>query len=214
MSDEQSEINLAKLYPPFADKLRQLIAVLGGNWIVDDGFRSFAEQSAYYEQGRSRPGALITRDRAGYSAHNYGVAAHLLPTVEGVVARDNAAFLQLATEAANAGLQWGGNDLSGKFVEMSRVEMVILSMDECLALFKTGGLPAVWATFDAQLGIVKQEVVPEPTPEVAAELAAEIPAEEAVVEVEPEPEVDATPGKKKSPVVERRENAAKAKGKK
>lgn len=161
MNDEQSEINLGKLYPPFAEKLRQLIAALGGNWIVDDGFRTFAEQGAYYQQGRSRPGALITRDRAGYSGHNYGTAAHLVPTVEGVVARDNATFLRLATEAVNLGLQWGGNDLSGKFIEMSRVEMVILSMDECLALFKKGQLPAVWAAFDAQLGIVSDAPTPE-----------------------------------------------------
>lgn len=205
MIDEQSEQILAKLYPSFAEKLRQLIGVLGEGWRVDEGFRSFDEQGAYFAQGRSRPGALITRDRAGYSAHNYGSAAHLVPTVDGAAVRDNAAFLQLANEAANAGLQWGGNDLTGKFVEMSRVEMVILSMDECLVLFKTGGMPAVWAAFDQQLGIVKQEVVPEaPTEEVAAELEAEVGAENVVEE--PAEEV-AEPVKKKSPVVARREKA-------
>lgn len=208
MIDEHSEAVLAQLYPPFAEKLRQLIGVLGENWRVDEGLRSFDEQGAYYAQGRSRPGALITRDRAGYSAHNYGTAAHVRPTVEGqVVSGNNAGFLALATEAINLGLEWGGNDPSGKFVEMSRVEIVILSMDECLALFKKGGLPAVWEAFNAKLGIVPEA----PTAAVAEELKAEIRAEEAS---EPEPEKAEAAKPQKSAVVLRREKAAAKKNKK
>lgn len=221
MIDEQSEQVLAKLYPPFAEKLRQLISVLGENWRVNEGFRSFDEQGAYFAQGRSRPGALITRDRAGYSGRCYGTVASLVPSVEGSVVRDNAAFLQLATEAQSLGLQWGGTDTTGKFVEMSRVEMVILSMDECLALFKTGGLSGLWAAFDAKIGVVKEEVVPEvPIEEVAAEPEIKSQAEEAVESTAAEPEtVEAAPEvpvatKPDSPVVARKKKvAAKKKGK-
>jgi hypothetical protein len=227
MIDEQSEKILAGLYSPFAEKLRQLTSSLDGHWRVDEGCRSFAEQDAYFEQGRSRPGALITRDRAGYSGHNYGTVAHLVPTVEGAVVRDNAAFLQLANEATNLGLQWGGNDVTGKFIEMSRVEMVILTMDECRALFKSGGLPAVWEAFDAALGIPGDVETPgKPTPEVAAELKAEEQAEADEAETAPGEEFrtleesmavtdEGKPAIKQSPVVARREkNKTKAKDKK
>lgn len=205
MIDERSEKILAGLYPPFVETLRQLLVALGEGWTVDEGFRSFAEQDAYFSQGRSRPGALITRDRAGYSGHCYGTVAHVRPAEA-----SNEQYFKLATEAKTLGLKWGGNDESGKFVEMSRVEMVILTMDECLALFKTGQLPGLWAAFDAKLGIVKQEVAP-PTPEVAAELKAEVEAEEAV---EPatstdgsEPSAVATDARPDSPVVARKKKA-------
>lgn len=209
MIDEKSEKILAPLYSPFAEKLRQLIGALGPNWLVTEGLRSFAEQDAFYEQGRSRPGALTTRDRAGYSGHNYGTAAHVVPVTEDQVVRgDNDLYFKLATAARNLGLQWGGNDSTGKFVEMSRVEMVILTMDECLAIFKKGQLPAVWAAFDAKLGISK---APEPIVEPIAEPEAEVIADESEVEesdaspaIESEPETPELPPQKDSPVVARR----------
>lgn len=199
MIDDKSETLLAPLYPPFADKLRQLLAALGEGWVISEGFRSFAEQDAFYEQGRSRPGALITRDRAGYSGHNYGMAAHVRPAEA-----SNEQYFRLATEAKNLELKWGGNDETGKFIEMSRVEMLIATMDGCLAIFKKGGLPAVWAAFDANLGINK---APEPIAEPSAPIAAAEPkAEESesvttsVTESEPEAEL---PAREDSPVVVR-----------
>jgi len=206
MIDETSQKKLARLYPPFAEKLRQLINVLGHNWRILEGFRSFEEQSAFFAQGRSRPGGLITRDRAGYSGHNYGVVAHIAPTVDGQVAwDDNEAFLRLTVEAKKVGLASGGT-WGSKFLEKSRVEMVILTMDESLALFKKGQLPAVWAAFDMKLRVV---VVPEPPTE--PELIAEVEVDE-IAPVPEEPVVAAPePPKKlqKSPVVLRREKAAK-----
>lgn len=38
------------------------------------GKRTWQEQDALYQQGRSRPGAIVTNARSGYSYHNYGLA--------------------------------------------------------------------------------------------------------------------------------------------
>ena len=188
---------LSKLYPPFAEKLRALLAALGPEWIVIDGLRSFQEQDAFYEQGRSRPGGVITRDRAGYSGHNYGTVAHIVPAINGQIQwDDNEGFLRMMVEAKKLGLATGGA-WGDKFLEKSRVEMVVLSMDESLALFKRGYLPAVWAAFDSQLDINKP--AEEPPAEPASESAAE-PEAGAAPEPgpEPEPEPEKAPAKKKA----------------
>jgi len=36
--------------------------------------RTFQEQDLIYQQGRTRPGAIVTRAKPGYSYHNYGLA--------------------------------------------------------------------------------------------------------------------------------------------
>ncbi len=41
---------------------------------IISGTRSYAEQNALYEQGRSRPGRIVTNARGGYSNHNFGIA--------------------------------------------------------------------------------------------------------------------------------------------
>ena len=187
---------LSKLYPPFAEKLRALLTALGPEWIVIDGLRSFQEQDAFYEQGRSRPGGVITRDRAGYSGHNYGTVAHVVPAINGQIQwDDNEGFLRMMVEAKKLGLATGGA-WGDKFLEKSRVEMVILSMDESLALFKKDYLPAVWAAFDSQLGINKPAEVPPAEP--ASESVAE-PEPEPDAAPEPEPEPEKAPAKKKAP---------------
>lgn len=43
-----------------------------------DVLRSFAEQDAIFAQGRSRPGAIVTRARGGQSYHNYGLAVDVV----------------------------------------------------------------------------------------------------------------------------------------
>lgn len=42
--------------------------------VITQGLRTFAEQNALYEQGRTKPGQIVTNARGGYSNHNFGVA--------------------------------------------------------------------------------------------------------------------------------------------
>ena len=43
------------------------------------GFRSFEEQAALYSLGRSAPGRIVTKAKAGESYHNYGLAFDWVP---------------------------------------------------------------------------------------------------------------------------------------
>lgn len=42
--------------------------------IVTQSLRTFAESDALYAQGRTKPGAIVTKAAAGQSYHNYGLA--------------------------------------------------------------------------------------------------------------------------------------------
>lgn len=50
------------------------------DWQVNYGDRTFDEQTALYNQGRTTPGAVITDAQAGQSAHNFGLAVDFQPT--------------------------------------------------------------------------------------------------------------------------------------
>ena len=40
--------------------------------------RTFAEQDALFQQGRTKPGKIVTKARAGLSYHNYGLAIDIV----------------------------------------------------------------------------------------------------------------------------------------
>ena len=79
--------------------------------IVTCTFRSKEKQDALYAQGRTAPGAIVTKARGGESAHNWGMALDVVPVVNGKP--DWNASLDiwetLGSLAAAAGLDWGGN---------------------------------------------------------------------------------------------------------
>ena len=77
---------LESLEPEFRTKIEQLIqaaqGVTGRKWIITDGRRTMAEQRDIYAQGRTKPGKVVSNAPAGYSAHNFGLAADLAPLME------------------------------------------------------------------------------------------------------------------------------------
>jgi D-alanyl-D-alanine dipeptidase len=96
-ANEQTLESLAKidkrhkkvhLHLAFRKKLAALAEALtarGMETLITDGFRTFAEQDAIFEQGRSTPGDIVTRSRGGLSNHNYGMAVDMYPVIEGRV---------------------------------------------------------------------------------------------------------------------------------
>lgn len=64
---------LQKILIPFLDELHER----GLNAYVFEAARSNERQAWLYEQGRTRPGKIITHARAGESFHNYGLAVDL-----------------------------------------------------------------------------------------------------------------------------------------
>lgn len=55
---------------------------------IVQGLRTFAEQQALYEQGRTRPGNRVTNSKAGQSYHNYGLAIDFALLIDGKLSWD------------------------------------------------------------------------------------------------------------------------------
>ena len=81
---------------------------------VISGLRSWAQQSALYAQGRTKPGPIVTKARAGSSWHNYGLAIDLGLFAGGKYLdsadpkRADRIYKELGTLAASMGIEWAG----------------------------------------------------------------------------------------------------------
>lgn len=93
--------------------------------LITQGLRTIAEQNALYEQGRTKPGSIVTNAKGGYSYHNYGLAvdfALLLLNGSSVSwdmkldgNKNNVAdWQEVVQEAKKLGLEWGGDWTSFK----------------------------------------------------------------------------------------------------
>jgi peptidoglycan L-alanyl-D-glutamate endopeptidase CwlK len=165
MNDSSSK-RLDKVHPELANRVRTLInnlAERGMQVEVVQGFRTFAEQQALFEQGRSRPGPVVTRARAGQSNHNYGLAVDLCPFTDGQPNWNAplSSWTSIGTEAEKLGLEWGGD--WKKFVDKPHVQLPGLSIAQCFSLFNRGKLPAVWAEASRLLGAPTSTVAPAAT---------------------------------------------------
>jgi peptidoglycan L-alanyl-D-glutamate endopeptidase CwlK len=81
---------------------------------VISGLRSWAQQSALYAQGRTKPGPIVTKARAGSSWHNYGLAIDLGLFAGGKYLdsadpkRADQIYRELGALAASMGIEWAG----------------------------------------------------------------------------------------------------------
>lgn len=78
------DLNL--LYPGFATKVNKALAkcnALGHQIEVFEGWRSPQRQDYLFEQGRTRPGAIVTKARGWESWHQYSVACDIAKRVAG-----------------------------------------------------------------------------------------------------------------------------------
>ena len=79
----------------------------GLNVLVTETYRSQARQSYLYEQGRTRPGRIVTNvEKVGY--HNSGNAWDICKNVKGQEYSDNAFFSKCGAIAKTLGIEWGG----------------------------------------------------------------------------------------------------------
>lgn len=84
--DDVSERRLRDLYPPFAQKIREMADALAAEGIyirVVQGLRTVAEQDALYAQGRTAPGKIVTNARGDKSWHSFALAADCVPSKNG-----------------------------------------------------------------------------------------------------------------------------------
>jgi len=82
--------------------------------IITCTFRDNEAQQALYEQGRTKPGPIVTKAKPGESAHNYGLAFDVVPLRNGkpVWGRTSDADKQLWERIGqigeSLGLEWAG----------------------------------------------------------------------------------------------------------
>lgn len=104
----------AKLEPFFIEAQNQVAATEITIEVIS-GLRSWQQQAALYAQGRTKPGKIVTKARAGSSWHNYGLAIDL-GLFRGGVYLDEAKpktaeliYKQLGELAKKHGIEWAGN---------------------------------------------------------------------------------------------------------
>jgi peptidoglycan L-alanyl-D-glutamate endopeptidase CwlK len=115
--DERSEKALATVNPSLVGKVRAAADQLAANGtylLVVSGLRTAAEQDALYAQGRNGvAGHIVTKARAGFSMHNYGLAVDVVPYLSGQTGQVNwdantPQFRAMVSALEGQGLVWGG----------------------------------------------------------------------------------------------------------
>lgn len=75
--------------------------------LVTETYRSQARQTYLYEQGRTRPGIIVTQvKKVGY--HNSGNAWDICQNIKGKEYSDNDFFAKCGKIAKSLGIEWGG----------------------------------------------------------------------------------------------------------
>ena len=110
--DERSEKVIATLQPqvqPYARALVLKAATAGITIRVISGLRTYEEQNALYDQGRTKPGKIVTKARGGYSNHNFGIAFDLGVFEGNKYIEESPKYKAVGALGTDLGLEWGGN---------------------------------------------------------------------------------------------------------
>lgn len=112
--------DLHHLHPDMRRLAEQFLAECksaGLDILVTCTFRSHAEQQALFEQGRTKPGRIVTNAKPGESAHNVtlgpvpaSMALDFVPMAGGKPQwrNEHPAWLQAGEIAERVGLEWAG----------------------------------------------------------------------------------------------------------
>jgi peptidoglycan L-alanyl-D-glutamate endopeptidase CwlK len=153
-TDLLGRIDTSVLYPPYLELLNALLnacADRGQLYVATSGLRTYEEQTKLYAQGRTSEGKIVTKAKAGQSAHNHGIAVDFAPHVgesyAGKLRPDYAAsrYLALGQEAARLGLEWGGAWKS--FQDNPHVQWRLpqgITLGELDIAYRTSGIQAAW----------------------------------------------------------------------
>jgi peptidoglycan LD-endopeptidase CwlK len=155
--DALSEARLAAVHPLLADRVRKMaeqLATENINIRVVQGYRTWAEQAALYDQGRDENGnvvdksKVVTHARAGTSWHNFGLAVDVAPFDGGIPDwnLEHPAWKRIVTVGESLGLEsgsgwrtfpdWPHFQLTGSYPD---------SPDASVRLtYQKGGVDEVW----------------------------------------------------------------------
>jgi hypothetical protein len=149
-----SRVDVSMLYPPFLVRLRAMLdeawrSSKRSYWVVE-GHRSYKRSDELFEQGRTKPGPVVTNAKAGQSAHNFGIAADLVR--DSYLDRAGVqpdyrpeSYELLGVLCPKHGLVWGG---SWRFKDLPHVQLpgyvTALQLAPLRDAFARGGLSAAW----------------------------------------------------------------------
>lgn len=111
---DRSRAVIAKLHPSIQPMAWQVISDAwneGIPLVVTSTLRSMEEQQALYDQGRTKPGAIVTNALPGSSWHNYGLAFDVAVLKDGSPSwpTDNQVWSRVGAIGKKVGLSWGGD---------------------------------------------------------------------------------------------------------
>ena len=106
-------IDFNTLHPAIREMVPKFIEAvkneLGIDLLVTSGMRTFEQQQALYDQGRAKPGQIVTKAKPGTSFHNYGLAIDIVPLLEGKPNWKSKDFARIAEIGKRIGFSWGGD---------------------------------------------------------------------------------------------------------
>ena len=93
-----------------ATKFIEACEATGIDILITSTYRDNESQAALFAQGRSEPGRIVTKARAGESFHNYRCAFDFVPLINGKPAWDDIGLItKCGRIAESVGLEWAGN---------------------------------------------------------------------------------------------------------
>lgn len=114
--DVVTQQRIANLHPLIQPYVKQFILNAQQKGIelrVVSGYRTFAEQNALYEQGRTTSGQIVTNANGGQSLHNYGLAVDVVQIIDGNPMW-NYNLDNISAIGKQLGFEWGGDWTSFK----------------------------------------------------------------------------------------------------
>ena len=90
------------------DFINEVEMTLGIYLRVSQARRTKEEQDAFYAQGRTKPGKIITWVKGGKSWHNYGLAIDIVE-IKNKKAIYNTNYVRIVPLAKKRGFEWGGD---------------------------------------------------------------------------------------------------------
>lgn len=111
----------------------------GAHPVITQGLRSFAESEKLYQQGRTTPGPIVSKAKAGQSWHNYGLALDFVLLVNGKQTwQVNTDWLTVVNIFKKHGFTWGGN-FAGNFKDYPHLEIKLgYTLTQLTALYNAG----------------------------------------------------------------------------
>lgn len=135
------------------------------NVFITQTYRTFEEQQALYNQGRTKPGKIVTNCKPGWSMHNYGLAWDIgLKTRKGKVTWDNVDvnddgindWLNAGLIGESLGLTWGGRFKN--FLDMPHYEYSFgLTIQQLYAGFKPPSISTSFNNFSLVKNFKREE---------------------------------------------------------